>query len=134
MTFTFLSSPSPIVANTPDLCSADIAGLVRLRPSECDPAGRVGPDLQVRSTIYNNDEHHTVTGSPTLKADKKTKKTKKAKKGTNGKSIIIYLPGKHTVLSLCLTITKNATTCIAFHQMSITSAYISYQSSISFKS
>mmetsp|Transcript_23925 Transcript_23925/g.35696 ORF Transcript_23925/g.35696 Transcript_23925/m.35696 type:complete len:84 (+) Transcript_23925:226-477(+) len=58
----FLSSA--VVANTPDLCTADIEGLRQLRPSECDPTGRVGPDIQVGSTIYNNDEAHFVIGSP----------------------------------------------------------------------
>lgn len=35
-----------------------------MKPSECDPTGRVGPDITVGSTVYNNNEAHFVIGSP----------------------------------------------------------------------
>mmetsp|Transcript_39222 Transcript_39222/g.57281 ORF Transcript_39222/g.57281 Transcript_39222/m.57281 type:complete len:383 (+) Transcript_39222:230-1378(+) len=89
----FLSSA--VVANTPDLCTTDIEGLRQLRPSECDPTGRVGPDIQVGSTIYNNDEAHFVIGSPRVGGKKR--------EGFNG-SINVYLPGTTDwpALSSCL--------------------------------
>lgn len=67
-----------VAANTPDLCTSDIEDLRFLRPSECDPTGRVGPDIQVGSTIYNNDELHLVVGSPAAKGKK---------------TLTVYLPG-----------------------------------------
>jgi len=67
-----------VAANTPDLCTPDIENLRLVRPSEADPTGRVGPDIKVGSTVYNNDEHHMVINSP--------KTASKAK-------MIIYLPG-----------------------------------------
>jgi hypothetical protein len=78
-TFTGLSLLlSQVAGNTPDLCTEDIENLRLLKPSECDPTGRVGPDITVGSTVYNNDEAHFVIGSPKTK-----KKPKKPKKGGN---------------------------------------------------
>jgi hypothetical protein len=115
MKFTFLTTFAlfavpKVLANTPDLCTADIPHLKQLKPSECDPTGRVGPDIPVGSTVYTNDEAHFVIGSPKMvtaasgwsynrkleSKAKKTKKAKKAKKGMAGPegSIVVYLPGK----------------------------------------
>lgn len=101
----FLSTTT--VANTPDLCTADIEGLRQIKPSECDSTGRAGPDIPVGSSIYDNDKEHFVIGSPASgdsmpapKAGKKGK-SKKAKKGVSGltsASINVYLPGKLEVL------------------------------------
>lgn len=66
-----------VAANTPDLCTDDIENLRLIRPSEADPTGRVGPDIKVGSTVYNNDEHHMVIGSPI----------------TSKSKLIVYLPG-----------------------------------------
>lgn len=107
----FLSTTT--VANTPDLCTADIEGLRQIKPSECDSTGRAGPDIPVGSTIYDNDKEHFVIGSPASgdsmpapKAGKKGK-SKKAKKGVSGltsASINVYLPGTTDwpALSSCL--------------------------------
>ncbi len=112
MKFTFLTTFAlfavpKVLANTPDLCTADIPHLKQLKPSECDPTGRVGPDIPVGSTVYTNDEAHFVIGSPKMaaasgwsydrrKLESKAKKAKKAKKGLAGPegSIVVYLPGK----------------------------------------
>ena len=93
----------PATANTPDLCTDDIQNLKRIQPSECDPTGRVGPDIKVGSTVYNNDEHHMVIGSPEMSSSRRIrglkkgkKKGKKEKKGEG--SIIVYLPGKNLIV------------------------------------
>lgn len=102
MKFTLLSTifgtallSSTVDANTPDLCTSDIQDLVNIRPSECDPIGRVGPDIVVGSTVYNNDEHHMVIGSPGKagKAPKKPKTNKKGSKKGSDDNIVVYLPG-----------------------------------------
>lgn len=95
-------SISPVAANTPDLCTADIDNLTLIKPSECDPTGRVGPNITVGSTVYTNDEDHFVIGSPALmsssggsrrlKGGKGKGKGKKPDKGADD-SIIVYLPG-----------------------------------------
>lgn len=38
--------------------------LLRIRPSECDPTGRVGPNITVANSIMGNDEFHFVIGRP----------------------------------------------------------------------
>lgn len=89
-------SISPVAANTPDLCTADIDNLTLIKPSECDPTGRVGPDITVGSTVYTNDEDHFVIGSPALmSSSKESRRLKggKGKKGGHDDSIIVYLPG-----------------------------------------
>ena len=112
MKFTFLTTVAifavpKVLANTPDLCTDDIPDLKRLKPSECDPTGRVGPDIPVGSTVYTNDEAHFVIGSPKMAAASGSSRTrtlkaaKKAKKGIAGPpdgSIIVYLPGKFIYL------------------------------------
>lgn len=98
-------SISPVAANTPDLCTADIDNLTLIKPSECDPTGRVGPDITVGSTVYTNDEDHfVVIGSPALMSSSKEsrrlkgRKGKKSnKKGGHDDSIIVYLPGKKLI-------------------------------------
>lgn len=98
---TFLLGPA--TANTPDLCTDDIQNLKRIQPSECDPTGRVGPDIKVGSTIYNNDEHHMVIGSPEMSSSgriRRNLKKGKKKKGKKGESssILVYLPGKNLIV------------------------------------
>lgn len=97
---------SPVAANTPDLCTADIDNLTLIKPSACDPTGRVGPDITVGTTVYTNDEDHFVIGSPALMSSSKGsrrlkggkgKKSKKSKKGGHDDSIIVYLPGKKLI-------------------------------------
>lgn len=58
------ASLTSVSANTPDLCTKDIQDLRLLKPSECDPTGRRGPNIPVGSTVYNNDEAHFVIGNP----------------------------------------------------------------------
>ena len=109
MKFTFLTTFAlfavpKVLGNTPDLCTVDIPHLKQLKPSQCDPTGRVGPDIPVGNTVYTNDEAHFVIGSPKMAAasgwsyDRKLiSKAKKAKKGIAGPeqgSIVVYLPGK----------------------------------------
>jgi len=110
MKFTFLSTAlgaaflsTTAVANTPDLCTADIEDLRMIKPSSCDPTDRVGPAITVGSNIFNNDEDHFVIGSPAkassvetrkLKKEKKEKSDKKTKNKATSKIINVYLPGK----------------------------------------
>ena len=109
MKFTFLSTAlgaaflsTTAVANTPDLCTADIEDLRMIKPSSCDPTDRVGPAITVGSNIFNNDEDHFVIGSPAKASSVETRKLKKAKKGKTDKKtknaiskiINVYLPGK----------------------------------------
>ena len=90
-----------VTANTPDLCTEDIKKLYKLKPSECDPTGRVGPDITVGSTVYVNDEPHFVIGSP--KYAKKNGVTGTAA-GRVGPILNLYLPGTTDwpALSSCL--------------------------------
>lgn len=119
MKFTFLSTAlgaaflsTTAVANTPDLCTADIEDLRIIKPSSCDPTDRVGPDIKVGSTVYTNNEDHFVIGSPAKASSVETRKLKKAKKGKTDKKtknaiskiINVYLPGTTDwpALSSCL--------------------------------
>mmetsp|Transcript_19029 Transcript_19029/g.39085 ORF Transcript_19029/g.39085 Transcript_19029/m.39085 type:complete len:419 (+) Transcript_19029:81-1337(+) len=114
-------SQNIVSANTPDLCTKDINDLLLLKPSECDPTGRVGPDILVGSTVYTNDEAHFVIGSPKLagamppkpKSGKSHKRERRAtrklgkgtKKGSKGApKLMVYLPGTTDwpALSSCL--------------------------------
>ena len=78
--------PSPVAANTPDLCTADIEDLRLMKPSECDPTGRVGPDITIGSTVYNNNEAHFVIGSPIAASmtGRNLRRNLKSSKGSKG--------------------------------------------------
>lgn len=100
---TFLSTPA--VANTPDLCTADIEDLRQIKPSECDPTGRAGPDIPVGNNIYDNDKEHFVIGSPSSGGDELEAPGGSMRARKEGeKSISVYLPGTTDwpALSSCL--------------------------------
>ncbi len=119
--------PTKVLAmleNTADVCTADISNLKLLRPSECDPTGRVGPDVTVGSTVYNNDEAHFVIGSPKTAAaselslarelmkPKYLRHAKKRDEAPRGDTIVVYLPGKHlSYIFLLLATSQNLNLC-----------------------
>ena len=125
--------PTKVLAmleNTADVCTANISNLKFLRPSECDPTGRVGPDITVGSTVYNNDEAHFVIGSPkTAEASElslarelmKPKYLRHAKKRGEAPrarkdSIVVYLPGEHlSYIFLLLAAYQSLNSCPTTH-------------------
>jgi len=105
MKFTFLSILgvsvflSHAAANTPDICTENIENLRKIRPSEVDDTGRVGPEITVGSTVYNNDEHHMVIGAP-ITTSRRTRRLKTGKKNSKSEnkaeasaSINVFMPG-----------------------------------------
>ena len=106
MKFTFLSILGVSVflnhaaANTPDICTENIENLRKIRPSEVDDTGRVGPEITVGSTVYNNDEHHMVIGAP-ITTSRRTRRLKTGKKSSKSEnkaeasaSINVFMPGE----------------------------------------
>ena len=125
--------PTKVLAmleNTADVCTANISNLKLLRPSECDPTGRVGPDITVGSTVYNNDEAHFVIGSPKTAAAPELSLTRKLMKPkylrhakklgeaarARGDSIVVYLPGRIYFIChiLLLLASQNLNSCLNF--------------------
>jgi len=123
---------SPVAANTPDLCTDDIEDLRQLKPSDCDPTGRAGPDITVGSTIYNNDNAHFVIGSPKpsttgrklMRNLKGSSKSSKGSKSSKSDHIMVYLPGTTDwpALSSCL---LQASASVGVPTIGLTSAYLS---------
>jgi len=120
---------SPVAANTPDLCTADIEDLRLMKPSACDPTGRAGPDITVGSTVYNNDEDHFVIGSPidasmTGRKLRRNLKSSKSSKSSKSDHIMVYLPGTTDWpgLSSCL---LQASASAGVPTIGLTSAYLS---------
>jgi len=104
--------PKPEFGNYPDICTNRTADVLKLTPTECDPTGRAGPDIQVGSTLYPAGKYsHMVIGRPGgkgksgKKGRKVAKEPKKSKKGGKGSMpVVVYLPGTTDwpALSSCL--------------------------------
>jgi len=112
--------PKPKYGNYPDLCTNRTEGVLKITPTECDPSGRIGPNITVGSTEYPAAGYsHIIIGSPGKstsmsygrKEGKKTKKVAEGKKSKKDKSkkgglipIVVYLPGTTDwpALSSCL--------------------------------
>lgn len=77
-------------------CIDQIDNLRLLRPSECDPTGRIPENIMVGDTNYSNDEFHIVIGSPATGGDSDVAQ------GDN--NLIVHLPGTtdYPALSSCL--------------------------------
>ena len=73
--------------NTPNLCTADITDLVKIKPS--DASGLVPPNITVGGFEYNGDAEHFVIGSASSEHNNR---------------VLVYLPGTtdRPELSSCL--------------------------------
>ena len=94
--------------NTPNLCTADITDLVKIKPS--DASGLVPPNITVGGFEYNGDAEHFVVGSASSRHNRR---------------VLVYLPGTTDRPELSSCLIKSVADTLPYPTIGLSYAYLS---------
>ena len=94
--------------NTPNLCTAGITNLVKIKPS--DASGLVPPNITVGGFEYNGDAEHFVIGSASSEHNKR---------------VLVYLPGTTDRPELSNCLLKSVIDKLAYPTIGLSYVYLS---------
>ena len=94
--------------NTPNLCTAGITDLVKIKPS--DASGLVPPNITVGGFEYNGDAEHFVIGSASSEHNKR---------------VLVYLPGTTDRPELSSCLLKSVADTLPYPTIGLSYAYLS---------